>query len=442
MTLLNFLNTKKLFYVLVGAIAFILFISVILILRNIGGPSIEQADLEFWGVFDTRQDFAKAIKSFQQNDQGIKITYKQFSFEDYERALIDALAAGAGPDLIMFHHTWLKEHRNKFAPMPEISSITNLPFIIPTQFKEQFVDVAYDDLVYQDQIYGIPLYVDTLALYYNKDMFNTAGITMPPTDWDDFNDNVELLTKFDNQGNIIQAGAAIGTARNINRSTDILSALMVQNGTRMNNATNTLVTFTRSVDGKRVGENALEYYTDFANPLKSVYTWNDSQHYSIDAFIQEEVAMMFNYSHQIPIVQKRFERLNFSVAPMPQFSELDTKNYANYWAIGVSGASDHKDAAWRFLSYLGSKNGTMEYLNETNRPSARRDIIDVQRNDPQLGVFAVQALSAKSWTQIDNVAVEQIFADMIEDVNFKREDVRRALRAAESSLNTLMSRQP
>ena len=33
--------------------------------------------------------------------------------------------------------------------------------------------------------------------------------------------------------------------------------------------------------------------TDFANPKKSVYTWNVQQHYSIDAFIEGKVAMMF-----------------------------------------------------------------------------------------------------------------------------------------------------
>jgi hypothetical protein len=80
----------------------------------------------------------------------------------------------------------------------------------------------------------------------------------------------------------------------------------------------------------------------------------------------------------------------------------------------------------------------MQYIGQTSRPSARRDVIDIQRNDPKLGVFAVQALSAKSWYQIDNFAVDQIFADMIEEVNLKKQTVRAALRGAEAKLNTLM----
>ena len=444
MNITNLLGTNKLFYILISAVIFIVFITIIIIVGNIGGGSGEEkAILEFWGVYDTRQDFAKVLSSLQQIEPGIKVNYQQLSYEDYEKALIDALAAGTGPDIIMIHHTWLAKHLEKFAAMPEVSSrIEDYKFMTPADFQSQFVEVAYKDLVYGDKIYALPLYVDTLALFYNRDMFNTAGITRSPQNWEEFNEDIGLLTKFDSQGNIIQAGAAIGTSRNINRSTDILSALMIQNGTQMTNVANTAALFTRTVSGQRTGENALQYYTDFANPLKEVYTWNDQQHYSIDAFVEGKTAMMFNYSHQIPIVRKRFERLNFAVAPFPQFTELDAKNYANYWAVAVSAQSKSRDAAWRFLTYLTSKDGALVYLTETSRPSARRDIIDIQRNDPQLGVFAVQALSAKSWLQIDTNAIDQIFADMIDEVNLKRAAVRNALRAAETKITTLMTRRP
>lgn len=442
MKITSILGTNKLFYILIGAVVFIVFITVVIIVGNVGGGGSESATLEFWGVFDTRQDFARVISGFQKAESGIRVNYKQFSYEDYEKALVDALAAGTGPDVIMVHHTWLAKHRDKLTSMPEVSKKKDYKFMMPTQFREQFVEVADKDLIYQDKIYALPLYVDTLALFYNRDMFNTAGITKPPESWEEFNTDIGLLTKFDPKGNIIQAGAAMGTSRNINRSTDILAALMIQNGTQMTNSSNTAASFTRTVSSKRVGENALEYYTDFANPLKAVYTWNGQEHYSIDAFVEGRVAMMFNYSHQIPVVRGRFERLNFGVAPFPQFSELDAKNYANYWAVGVSAQSKNHDPAWRFVSYLASREGIRPYLEDTSRPSARRDIIDIQRNDPVLGVFAVQALSAKSWFQIDNIAVDQIFADMIDDVNLGRVVVRNALRAAEAKVSTLMTRRP
>ena len=67
-------------------------------------------------------------------------------------------------------------------------------------------------------------------------------------------------------------------------------------------------------------------------------------------------------------------------------------------------------------------------------------MIEQQRNDPDLGVFAVQAISARSWYQIDSSAVETIFAEMIDNVNYGRLSVRDALEAAENKVNVLMAR--
>jgi len=180
---------------------------------------------------------------------------------------------------------------------------------------------------------------------------------------------------------------------------------MLQNGTRMINDTKTAATFSRAVNGKLVGENALQFYTDFANPAKKVYTWDNQQFYSIDAFFTERTAMMLNYSHHIKTIHEKIPRLNFAVAPMPQM-DLDKRiDYASYFASAVSVSSKYPKEAWQFLLYLSSKQGITSYLNATQRPTARRDLIEFQRNDPELGVFAVQALTAQSWYQADNTAM-------------------------------------
>ena len=150
--------------------------------------------------------------------------------------------------------------------------------------------------------------------------------------------------------------------------------------------------------------------------------------------------MMFNYSHEVEILKNKSSRLNFGVAPMPQVSRTDIKNYGNYWGVGVVANSKFPNEAWRFVAYLGSKDGAQSYLSATLRPSARRYLIELQKNDLDLVVFAVQALSARSWYQIDNTAIETIFADMIDDVNFRRFSVKDSLENAESRVNVLMQR--
>jgi len=435
------MDNKKLLIILVSGISVLVFLTVILILRNIGGSGTgERTVLEFWGVFDDRADFDKVINNFKNKNPNISVVYRQFSFEDYEKEVINALAAGTGPDVLMIHNDWLPKYIDKITPLPENKPDPNQPFMTFRDFQDQFVDVAVQDLTANNRIYGMPLYVDTLALYYNKDLFNNAGITLPPKNWEEFNNAVERLTALDASDNIIRAGAAIGTSGNINRSTDILATLMLQSGVKMTNIGNTEAIFSRPVNGAPVGEVTLKYYTDFADPKVKTYTWNNNQHYSVDAFVEGSVAMMFNYSHQAEVLNQKAARLSYAIAPMPQISETDFKNYANYWAVTVSNKSSAPDKAWEFVSDLTSREGALNYLAQTMRPSARRDIINLQKNDLRLGVFAEQSLTAKSWYQIDNSAIESLFAETIDNVNFGRLSVRDALKNAESEVNVLMQK--
>jgi len=443
MDIRSFTSSNRLLYILVTSIAVLVLLTIVLILRNLGGTANERITLEFWGVFDNQDAYSTVIKKFQGLHSNIRVNYKLISFADYERQLIDSLAAGTGPDVVMIHHTWLPKHGDKLVAMPtdKLPGYDG-PLMTLKEFQEQFVDVAYDDLVFDNQIYSMPIYVDTLGLFYNKDLFNSAGIVKPPESWEDFNDNVTRLTRFDESGNITQSGAAIGSARNINRSTDILMGLMLQSGVQMTDAGRTMATFTRSVDNQIVGETALKYYTEFTDSDKRTYTWNDSQHYSVDAFTEGKAAMMFNYAHQVDIIRDKASRLNFAVAPMPQLTNdpLYQVTYANYWTPAVTINSRYPNQAWEFIAYLASKEGALDYLSATRRPAARRDVIELQKDDQDLGVFATQALTARSWYQVDNVAIEGIFADMIERVIFNEASPKDALREAESAVNVLMGR--
>jgi ABC-type glycerol-3-phosphate transport system substrate-binding protein len=115
-------------------------------------------------------------------------------------------------------------------------------------------------------------------------------------------------------------------------------------------------------------------------------------------------------------------------------------NFANYWAPTVSKQSKNPVTAWKFLIYLTSTKGAVSYINTSSRPSARRDLVEQQKTNPDLGTFAIQALSARSWYQVDNSAIESIFARMINDVNFGRSSPERALEAAENQVSVLMAR--
>ncbi len=414
----------------------VVFIGLAAVLPGCKEPVLEEVELEFWGVFDGSDVFKPLIDKFNQDFPKTKINYYRKTYQNYEEDLLEAMASGRGPDIFMLHNSWLSRYQDKIWAAPA-------GLITLKELKENFVDVVCEDFAADGTIAALPLSVDTLALYYNKDIFNSLGIPQPPASWEEFMADLESLTIKDERGNVIRAGAALGTARNINRSTDILSLLMLQSGAQMVNQERTAATFDKSVElnGQNFypGQRALEFYTDFANPLKAVYTWNTRMDYSVDAFAEGQVAMLFNYAYQLPTIRAKSPYLNFAVAPMPQIKTATKEvNYANYWGLVVSRNCQEAERAWQFIDWLVEKENSQQYLESTNKPTARRDLVNWQRDDPDLGVFAEQALTAYSWEQVDNSAIEQYLADMIESVVLSRATIEEAIERAANQITLLM----
>lgn len=384
-----------------------------------------QGNLLFWGVFDDSDAFEPLIKDFKTLHPKVNVEYRKKTIDTYEDDLVNALAEGRGPDIFMIHHTWLSKHLAKISPIPqELMSFGD--------YQKTFADVAVFDLISQDGIYSLPLYIDTLALFYNKDFFNNTAITKPPATWEEFQDTVKKLRKKDDFGNLTEAGAAIGAASNVNRASDILAALMLQQGSTVTGDDGS------AAFNNQEGREALRFYTDFSNREKDVYTWNPAQHYSSDAFFERKAAMMFNYSYKTQELKVKDPRFNFKVAPFPQIKADAKVNYANYWTPAVSIASSQKDLAWIFLKFISEKEEARKYLEVTKRPAARLDIIEEQKNDLDLGVFAEQALTARSWNRVDSTAIDNIFTEMIENVVTGKSSISRALTNAEEKMNLLI----
>lgn len=410
------------------------------------GPPKTKVELVFWGLWDDSDVYESLIKDYEKLNSGVKIEYRKLTYQDYEQELLGAMASGKGPDIFSIHHTWIPRYVDKISPVPaELMTVH--------QFQNLFMDVASFDFIKGGKIYAVPFSIDTLALYYNKDILYSAGLAKPPETWTEFKDYVEKITRYDEAGNIVQSAAAIGTAENINRSTDILALLMLQSGARMTNDENSEATFDHMVrpateTSFSPGEVALKFYTDFANPEKRVYTWNPRMHYSIDAFYEQEAAMMFNYSYHIETIYNKARYLNFSVSQMPQIEESPTKvNYANYWAQAVSLGSKHSFQAWDFLLFIASGpkenpgNNLKTYLKNTYKPTARRDLVNWQKeNYPSLEVFVNQALTAKSWYQADSKEIEVIFSDMIEDVVLGKTTLEEAIKRGAAQVTVLMQK--
>ncbi|MEK7452704.1 MAG: extracellular solute-binding protein [Patescibacteria group bacterium] len=418
---------------IIGAVAFTLIFIFLIYLGVIPGLKIgaeqKSVALDVWGVFDDSDAMLPLIQTFQLNNPGVTINYRKKSIQNYEEELVRAFAAGKGPDIFMISNTWAPKFRDLLMPAPsDLISIND--------FQKRFVDVVQRDFTYQGNIYGIPLYVDSLALYYNIDLFNSAGLIDPPKDWDEFEKYAKLLTKRDSKGDILVSGAALGSGKNVLNSADILSLLMIQNGSNISDPQKGEIIFDKE---QAVGSSkALKFYTQFAKPEDPSYSW--SQNFKADSqemFALGRVAMLFGYSWTKNSIIQKAPRLRFTSAYMPQIKDsIVKKNYANYWGYGIYAKSSDAVVAWKFLKFLSDPKNAGFYLSQVKYPASQRSILTIQKDDSNLLIFANQALSATSWLQINDTLVKNVFIDMLDQHVASEQAESLALRKAAAEINS------
>ncbi|MFA6604055.1 MAG: extracellular solute-binding protein [Patescibacteria group bacterium] len=402
--------------------------------------------LKYWRVFDDQDAFQPMIDAYRQLHPNINIEYSKFRFEEYEAALLDAMAEDQGPDIFSLQNTWMLKWQPRLATAPGVVTVPfremqgtikkeavtvlrQVPGMTLKQLANDYLDVVYADAVIPTEqedpraplvpyIYGLPLAVDTMVLYYNRDILNAAGISQPATQWREFQDHVKRITRLDETGAILQSAAALGTADNVERSQDILALLMMQNGAPMTNESGmvTFDRFTPETAGQELtpGAAALVFNNDFANPEKEVYTWNDKMPASLDAFAAGRTAYFFGYSYHLAQIRALNPKLNFSMTGFPQIEGNKPVYYANYWLEVVSKKTAHLDEAWDFVRFITAAEQVQKYLNATGKPTALRSLVNSQLENTDLSVFAAQLPSVRSWYRgLDAIAAEKIFNDMI-----------------------------
>ncbi|AKJ63608.1 extracellular solute-binding protein [Kiritimatiella glycovorans] len=208
-------------------------------------------------------------------------------------------------------------------------------------------------------VYGIPCWVNSRALIYNKDILvrhgytNAAGEARPPRNWDELREMAVGLTERDEQGNM----DVVGFIPNYGNAW--LYMYGWQNGGRFMSEDRTTVT----MDDPPIVD-ALDYVVDIYDRLGGVQEVNafgsSFQSGALDPFILGKVAMKIDGVWSVEDLAKYGENLNFGCcpAPMPQ-EQLDRGREPISWIGGSSYAipanSDHKQGAWDFIRFLRSR---------------------------------------------------------------------------------------
>ena len=403
---------------IVGGFAVLLIVALLLATGVIPGlrKKTAKTELIIWG-FDSKSVGDQIITKYHADHPTVTVTYRALSPTTYETDLVNGLATGKGPDIFMIGNSWLARHGDKMVPAPQsVATAASVEGAFPTVVAQEFTNSG--------AAYALPLYMDTYALIYNKDLFDRADITLPPNNWLAFQDTVQKINAHSPSGG---AAAISGSNATIEGASDIVALLMMQSGVPMVDK-----------DGKAKltgGEGALAFYAKFANPKGSYYAWDSLAPTAFERFARGTLPMLFGTHAEVAALRRANPALRIGVAPLPQAPQAPV-NFAIYAGLGVWVGSAHPNEAWQFIADITTNADTaLAYATAKNAPPVLRLLIAQLENDPTIGVFVKQELTARPWYRVNENAAAQIFSNMIESVTSGTATPATALRTAENALN-------
>ncbi len=141
------------------------------------------------------------IPSFEEGNPGISVTFENAESPDYADKLYTQAVAGDSPD-VMF--VWDNITYN----LLQKGQLLQLDDYFDSEYLEDFYPALVKAHLLDGQLFGIPKYVSTVVMAYNKDILDGAGVEYPDGTWtwDDYQAAYEATTVRDDSGKIVQWG--------------------------------------------------------------------------------------------------------------------------------------------------------------------------------------------------------------------------------------------
>jgi ABC-type glycerol-3-phosphate transport system substrate-binding protein len=374
------------------------------------------------------------LEDFNDANPNFILRYEEKSADSFDRDLLEAMAAGTGPDMFLISDSLAYHYADKIVTIPYAS-------YSPAAFKNIFAG-AGEVFMTGEGILAFPLSIDPLVLYYNRSILDGESVVTSPKDWEEFSEDVVKLTQKDEGNQISRSAAALGQYANVAHAKDILAMLFMQAGNPIISQDTQGGAF-RSVLASTVGiynmPSILEFYTNFADPNSRLYSWNRSFPNSEDVFTSEDLAFYFGYASELPVLVNKNPNLNFFAAGVPQIKGAKSKlTRAQVTGVAVASSSKNLNTALTAASLLASSDFAEKYAQALGLPPARRDLLALPPPDTFSPIFYSSALFAKSWLDPSPEDTNNIFSVMVNSVLSNNMSPSDAMRDASSKLDLLL----
>ncbi|MBW4559397.1 MAG: ABC transporter substrate-binding protein [Trichormus sp. ATA11-4-KO1] len=297
-------------------------------------PTSVTVKLSGWAGNPVEQKLLRQVlQDFEAQHPHIKVRYEVIS-DQYMDVMTTRLVGEAAPDVF-----YLEALAAPFLMSQNVLEPLNA-YITPEFDLEDFEESLLENFKYQNYIYGLPKDYSTLALFYNKKIFAAAGLSNPPTTWDELRNYSQQLT-----GKISRYG--FGVTPKLERQAYKIKAfggqVIDQNG--------------YAAFASPEGLQGLQLVGDqYQKDRSSAQPTDVGTNSGTEMFGQSRVAMVIEGNWAIPYLKTTFPLLEFATAEVPR---INAKKGTMLFTVAyvMSKQSQHKAEAWELIAYLTGKEG-------------------------------------------------------------------------------------
>jgi multiple sugar transport system substrate-binding protein len=384
--------------------------------------SAQAVEIEYWQyVFETRvQAMDQLIANFEAANPDITVKHTTFPYADYQTRVVAAKAAGQGPDVVQLFYGWL----DNFVAGELVQPLSQEMFP-HDQIEAEFFPIV-TAMKRGGEYYGLPTAVRSLALFYNKALFEEAGLDPenPPGTIAEMVAAAEATTKRDGGGNITSAGMTLDMAGQDHQWWR--EVLVRQHGGSPYNEDYTQVTY-----NDEAGAAALKFYTDLqlVQKVGQAGFMDEGQ----AAFRAGLAAMTIDGTFRLGAFSS-IDTFEWAVTELPANAEGVRSNYASYFAnaIGASAQGEELAAAEKFLQYISSEEAMQIWLEVVGELPARTTaaLTDDNLGDPVRAPFLKGLEYAHTTLFVDEAAQRQVTIDMANRVLLEGQSVEESVAQA------------
>ncbi|NUH83674.1 ABC transporter substrate-binding protein [Bacillus firmus] len=345
-----------------------------------GGEKVE-ITLAGWGGNPSEQKLLKqTLADFEEKFPNIDVKHEVIS-EQYMDVLKTRLIGGEGPDV--FYLDALE------APaLIETGVVEPLDEYVTDDFDvEDFEKPMLEAFQVDGKTYGFPKDYSTLALFYNKNMFEEAGVEVPKT-WDELREVSKALTKDGVYG--------FGVAPELARLYHIARASGgdVVKDDKANFASPEIVEALQPIVDQHLKDKTSAQASEVGA------NWGG------EMFGQQKAAMVIEGNWAIPFLEDTFPDVEYGTAELPTVNgEKGTMAYAVGYVMNA--ASEKKEASWKLISYLTGKEGMETWTSKGFALPTRKSVAEKlgYDKDPLRGALVAGAPYATVWQEGVNLPI-------------------------------------